>query len=88
MKAIELDLVKYLFESEAICKVMIEEIIKKAWEQPNYASTYAKLCSDFCKKSPMDFKFGGAKKDKDNPFKFYLIESVQHSFDQKIDKFP
>jgi hypothetical protein len=31
LKSIELDLTKYLFESEAVCKVLIEEIIKKAW---------------------------------------------------------
>lgn len=31
LKSIEVDLMKYLFESEAVCKVLIEEIIKKAW---------------------------------------------------------
>jgi hypothetical protein len=67
---------------------MIEEIIRKAWDQPKYASTYAKLCSDFAKRPPSDFHFDAAKKEKDNPFKFLLIERVQHSFDQKIEKFP
>ena len=79
----------YLFDDIEVCKVMIEEIIKKAWEQPKYASTYAKLCENFSKKKPSDFKFEGkAGSKKDNPFKYFLIERVQHSFDQKIEKFP
>lgn len=80
-----------------VCKVLIEEIIKKAWDQPKYASTYAKLCFDFSKVPIASFKFEGAKKEapkkenegakkekeakKDNPFKYFLIDRVQHSFD-------
>lgn len=80
----------YLFDNSHVCKVLIEEIIKKAWDQPKYASTYAKLCSNFSKRLATEFKFEGNKKEgkKDNPFKFFLIERVQHSFDQKIEKFP
>lgn len=75
-----------MYENEEICKILIEEIIKKAWDQPKYASTYAKLCQDFAKRPSSEFKFEGGKKD--NPFKFLLIEKVQHSFDKKIEKFP
>ena len=73
-----------------MCKILVQETIKKAWDQPKYASTYAKLCQDFSKKHYGDFKFEwDAKKDKkDNPFKLFLVESVQHSFDQRIEKFP
>lgn len=98
---IEKDILQFLFDDVNVCRTMIEEIIKKAWDQPKYASTYAKLCSDFCKRQPSEFKFEGAKKEgrkeeakegrrekRDNPFKYFLIERVQHSFDQKIEKFP
>jgi hypothetical protein len=98
---IERDIVHHLFEDVNVCRILIEEIIKKAWDQPKYASTYAKLCSDFSKRQPSEFKFEGAKKEgrkeeakegrrekRDNPFKYFLIERVQHSFDQKIEKFP
>ncbi len=61
----EEDLIKYLFEDIEVCKVLIEEIIKKAWDQPKYASTYAKLCSDFSKHESGKFKFQGAKKEKE-----------------------
>jgi hypothetical protein len=90
LKDIEGDLVPYLFDNIDVCKSLIEEIIKKAWDQPKYASTYAKLCSDFSKKYNSDFKFEVKRdaKSKDNPFKFFLVERVQHSFDQKIEKFP
>lgn len=90
LKDIEGDLIPYLFDNIDVCKSLIEEIIKKAWDQPKYASTYAKLCSDFSKKSNSDFKFEVKRdaKSKDNPFKFFLVERVQHSFDQKIEKFP
>jgi hypothetical protein len=92
--SIEKDIVHFLFEDAGVLRTLIEEIIKKAWDQPKYASTYAKLCSDFCKRHPSEFKFEGVKKEKegrgkqDNPFKYFLIERVQHSFDQKIEKFP
>lgn len=89
LKDIEKDLIVYLFDDVNVCRSLIEEIIKKAWDQPKYASTYAKLCSDFSKRHPNDFKFEGLKGGKkDNPFKYFLIERVQHSFDQKIEKFP
>jgi hypothetical protein len=92
LKDIEKDIIVYLFEDVNVCKVLIEEIIKKAWDQPKYASTYAKLCSNFSKRHGSEFKFDGKKEKeggkRDNPFKYFLIERVQHSFDQKIDKFP
>ena len=88
LKDIQRDLVDFLLHSEPVCKSLIEETIKKAWDQPKYASTYARLCSDFCKRLPSDFKFGKKEGKKDNPFKYLLIERVQQSFDQKIEKFP
>ena len=89
LKEVEKDLVNYLFEEEAVCKVLVDETIKKAWDQPKYASTYAKLCQDFNKINPKEFKFEKtSKKEKDNPFKLFVVESVQHSFDQKIEMFP
>ena len=88
LKSIEKHLFDYMFSSEIICKILINEIIKKAWDQPKYASTYAKLCQDFTKRHPGDFKYEGGKKDKENPFKFFLVEKVQHSFDEKMDPFP
>ena len=36
---------------------VIEQIIEKAWGQPKYASTYAKLCSEFSKISGEKFTF-------------------------------
>ena len=57
LKDIEKDIIKYLFDHRDVCRVLIDEIIKKAWDQPKYASTYAKLCSDFCKRYPSEFKF-------------------------------
>jgi hypothetical protein len=89
LKDIEKDIIVYLFHDVNVCRSLIEEIIKKAWDQPEYASTYAKLCSNFSKRQLSEFKFEGGKDGKkDNPFKYYLIERVQHSFDQKIEKFP
>jgi hypothetical protein len=81
LRDIEKDILPYLFESEIVCQTLIDEIIKKAWDQPKYASTYAKLCYDFSKKAPSDFE---SKKEKENPFKFLLIQNVQHSFDEKL----
>lgn len=60
---IEKDIIHHLFEDAGVLRTLIEEIIKKAWDQPKYASTYAKLCSDFCKRQPSEFKFEGAKKE-------------------------
>ena len=92
LRDVEKDLFVFLYESEDVCKVLIEEIMKKALDQPKYSSTYAKLCSDFCKKDASNFKFGKVKKDnkdkKDSPFKHLLIDKVQHSFDEKLEKFP
>lgn len=95
MVSIEADIIPYLYDDVEVCKVLIEEIIKKAWDQPKYASTYAKLCYDFSKHDSSKFKFQGQKTEKkdkkgkeDNPFKYFLIDRVQHSFDLKIDKFP
>lgn len=31
-------------EGDTACKVLIEELIYKAWSEPKYCSTYAKLC--------------------------------------------
>ena len=92
LRDVEKDILEYLYDSEEVCKVLIEEIMKKAWDQPKYASTYAKLCSDFCKKNGAEFKFELEKKDKkdkkDSPFKYLLVDRVQHSFDEKLEKFP
>ena len=57
LSGIQKDLEPYLFKSEEICKIMIDEIIEKAWVQPKYASTYAKLCNEFTKFSPLRFSF-------------------------------
>ena len=64
LREVEKDLLLYLIESEEVCQILIEETIKKAWDQPKYASTYAKLCYDFCKKSPESFKFEAGNKQK------------------------
>jgi hypothetical protein len=66
--------------------VLIKQIIEKAWGQPKYASTYAKLCSEFSKINVSEFKFEHKKKD--NPFKVFLISTVQHSFDKKVEEIP
>lgn len=86
LRDVEKDLFVFLYDSEEVCKVLIEEIIKKAWDQPKYASTYAKLCYDFCKKNPSEFNFecGKSEKKKENPFKYLLVDRVQHSFDEKL----
>jgi hypothetical protein len=49
LKEIQKDLTNYLFNEETVCQILIEQIIEKAWGQPKYASTYAKLCSEFSK---------------------------------------
>jgi hypothetical protein len=89
LKDIQKDLTGYLFEEEIVCKILIEEIIFKAWGQPKYASTYAKLCSEFSKIAPEKFHFHiGKKEKKENPFKVVLISIVQHSFDKKVETIP
>lgn len=57
---------------------MIEEIIEKAWVQPKYSGTYAKLCQDFCKAPTKNFNYtlGDEKKGSNNPFKYILVENV------------
>jgi hypothetical protein len=71
---------------------LIEQIIEKAWGQPKYASTYAKLCSEFSKVSGEKFTFQSSKEKKsekkENPFKVFLISKVQHSFDKKLEEVP
>jgi hypothetical protein len=89
LKDIQKDLTTYLFNEEKVCHILIEQIIEKAWGQPKYASTYAKLCSDFSKIAPEKFNFqSGKDKKKENPFKLYLISMVQHSFDKKVEEIP
>lgn len=69
---------------------MVDLIIQKAWEQPKYAASYAKLSSYYCKIDSSKFEFGdqGDKKKKSNEFKQLLIEKVQHSFDKKQKTIP
>ncbi len=40
-----------------MCEVLIDQIIKKAWVQPKYAASYAKLCQYFTKIPDKDMKF-------------------------------
>ena len=60
----------------------------RAWVQPKYASTYAKLCLDFSKTNVSKFKYIESKDDKkaQNPFKTYLIEKVQQTFNIKYNE--
>lgn len=89
LKDIQKDLTGFLYKDQEICQILIEQIIEKAWGQPKYASTYAKLCSEFSKTPNEKFEFQTAKdKKKDNPFKLYLISKVQHSFDKKLEEIP
>lgn len=89
LKEIQKDLTNYLFGEEIICRVLVEQIIEKAWGQPKYASTYARLCSEFSKIGAEKFTFQhGKDKKKENPFKVYLISKVQHSFDKKVEEVP
>ncbi len=44
IKDIQKDLLQYLYNDKNVCEALIEQIIEKAWSQPKYASTYAKLC--------------------------------------------
>ena len=39
LKDIEKDLVPFLYQDQHVCKVLVQETIKKAWDQPKYAST-------------------------------------------------
>lgn len=87
MKEIFNEITKYATSGEEICAVLVDSIIQKAWEQPKYAASYAKLSSYFAKIDPAEFKFTeNEKKEKKNPFKYILIEKVQHSFDKKWKK--
>jgi hypothetical protein len=88
LKDIQKDLTAYLYNDQEICQILIEQIIEKAWGQPKYASTYAKLCSEFSKVGVEKFNFQLNDKKKDNPFKLYLISKVQHSFDKKVEEIP
>ena len=40
-----------------MCEAFIDLIIEKAWSQPKYAASYAKLCSYFIKLKEDAFKF-------------------------------
>lgn len=92
LKDIQKDLTQYLFHDRIVCEVLIEQIIEKAWGQPKYASTYAKLCSEFSKVPGDKFSFQSSKEKKsekkENPFKVFLISKVQHSFDKKVEEIP
>lgn len=91
LKDIQKDLTQYLFTDRIVCEVLIEQIIEKAWGQPKYASTYAKLCSEFSKIAGDKFTFQAKDKKsekKENPFKVFLISKVQHSFDKKLEEVP
>lgn len=65
-----------------MCKAVIDLIIKKAWTQPKYAASYAKICQIFSKSSDnFQYKFRiDEKESKNTPFKHLLIEKVQQSF--------
>ena len=85
LKDIQKGLTIFLFNEQTICYVLVEQIIEKAWGQPKYASTYARLCSEFSKVPVEKFNFQSEKENKkENPFKVYLISKVQHSFDKKV----
>lgn len=64
LKDIQKDLTQYLFNDRTVCEVLIEQIIEKAWGQPKYASTYAKLCSEFSKVAGDKFLFQASKEKK------------------------
>jgi hypothetical protein len=57
LREIERDIEKYLYDDEKVCRAMIEEIIEKAWVQPKYAGTYARLCQDFSKAPVKNFNY-------------------------------
>lgn len=83
---------KYATQGQDICVVLVESIIEKSWEQPKYAGCYAKLSSYFARIDNSKFNFtegsDSADKKNKNPFKFILIEKVQHSFDKREVKKP
>lgn len=64
IKDIQKDLTQYLYSEKEVCEVLIEQIIEKAWAQPKYASTYAKLCSEFSKLPSGNFQFETKKEKK------------------------
>jgi hypothetical protein len=61
LKDIQKDLTIYLFNDRVVCDTLIEQIIEKAWGQPRYASTYARLCSEFSKIPGDKFIFESSK---------------------------
>lgn len=79
---------KFATQGEEICVVLVESIIQKSWEQPKYAASYAKLSSYFARIDNSKFAFSDSTGSKKNPFKFILIEKVQHSFDKRELKAP
>lgn len=86
LKEISNEIAPFAKEDKDKCELLISLIIEKSWDQPKYASSYAKLCSNFAKieESKFQFEIPGLKKDKKtNQFKHLLIERVQHSFDKK-----
>lgn len=84
VKDIYREIENFALEDKQICNVLVESIIQKAWEQPKYAASYAKLSSYFAKLDPSKFKF--QLNEKKNNFKYILIDKVQHSFDKKDKK--
>ena len=51
------DMTKFAVEDTEICSTLVDSIIQKAWEQPKYAASYAKLSSYFAKIDAPNFKF-------------------------------
>jgi hypothetical protein len=87
VKDIYNEIKEYATGDEEVCEVLVESIIEKAWEQPKYAASYAKLSSYFSRIEANEFKFNEKEaNEKKNPFKYILIEKVQHSFDKKWKK--
>lgn len=86
VKEIFNEIINFAIKDSEICNALVESIIEKAWEQPKYAASYAKLSSYFGKIDGEKFEFVKEKDKKKNPFKYILIEKVQHSFDKKEKK--
>ncbi len=61
LKDIQKELTVYLFDDKEVCEVLVLQIIEKAWGQPKYAATYAKLCSEFSKIPGDKFNFQSLK---------------------------
>lgn len=88
LKDIAKELGKFAKKRRDICEALIHLIIEKAWEQPRYAGSYAKLSYNFTKIPENEFEFqtektNSDKKSGNNNFKHLLIEEVQHSFDKQ-----